>query len=256
MSKDKNQTITKTILLFREHENFQPGKSRLHKGSVFETNFLWIFFAMVLALGAIWGGGYSLRMTWQYLQSGAETTGVLLGCRVQQSSKSSSVYLQYEYFVNSIRYEAEDEITRYRSCLNFTQGDEETVFYLGSNPEISRLEAFVTGNEWYTSGCFGSMGLIGLGYCYLMMMKNRRERYKHARLQKSGESIVDARVTNVGMVSGKGGYHYAHYQFAAPKGNYLNGELRSNRQYKWPHNIQEGDSLQVLYLDDEAFCVL
>lgn len=246
--------MSKHILLFREHQNFQVGKTRLKKGAVFETNIFGIGLALILGLLGIWVGGYSLRMSWQYLQSGATTKGTLLDCRIQTSSKSTTTYVRYEFFVDGQRYEAEDSVENMR-CSDVVAGTPELVYYLADNPEVSRLEAFVTGGEWMGTLCVGSFGIGALISCFALMLDNRKERLKHARLQTT-DTIVEGKVFNVGMVKGKNGYHYAHYRFATPKGNYITGQIRSNRGYKWPKDIQEGDTLDVLYFDDESYCVL
>jgi hypothetical protein len=245
-----------TVLLFKEHANFQFGKSRLKKGSVFQTNILWISLLLIGAIGLIAVAGNSLRWQWRYDAAGAESSGTVSHCREVAGSKGGyTTYVYYTYYVGEAMYNDEDTMGG-RQCDSYQIEAVYPVYYLSNAPHESGIGAFLHETDWTTSYIFGVIGFGVLGFVFYLLMKNRKEQYKHALLQRHAETIIEAEVTRIGRVTGKNGYDYADYVFNTFDRGVVTGQIRSGKGYRWPKQLQRFDKLQILYLDSETYCVL
>lgn len=249
--------MSKPIYLFQEHEKFQVGKTTLQKNVVFETNITWISFVLMIAIGLMALAGNSLRLQWRYNEIGQKTTGIVSVCDDSPSSNNSqTTYVEYHYEVAEKMYYGRDRIGIGRLCNSYQNGASYPVYYLSDAPEESGIGAFLHGDDWLESLVFAGVGIPMMIFVFYQLMKNRKEQYKHAFLQKHANSVIEADVIKVGRITGKSGYDYADYRFTSPDMGVLTGQIRSGRGYRWPKDIKADDTLHILYVNDETYCVL
>jgi hypothetical protein len=245
------------IWLYKSHENFQVGKSYLEKGSVFHTNRN-IFLTMVILLliwGFFWWIGEPLRQQIQFWQTGRETIGTVSNCRQVHGMSSrygsgTHILVSYYYLVSSgsepMYYDAEDKVY---SCDEYSIGSSHPVFYLVDNPPISSLNDFADMSDWIVF--FLSISVTSVPFIWILyweFLDKRQDNHRYERL-KQADILLKAKITEYGG-------NHAAYKFLNPTGKYLEGRIRSEHQYKWPKNIAVGDTLHILYVDDETYCVL
>lgn len=247
----------KTIYLFKEHEKYQVGKSKLNKGSVYETNIFWISLALFAAIGLMALAGNSLRLQWRFEQSGAETIGTIIDCDEVRGSKGGyTTYVNYSFVINDITYTDRDRVSGGRACHAYPNNSQYQVYYLSDAPTESGIGAFLHNNDWTDSWIYAIVGTIVTVFVFYLLMKNRKELYKYTLLQRHADVIIDAEVEKIGEVKGKNGYRYANYVFTSPDMGIINGQIRSGKGYRWPKLIERRDTLKILYYDSDNYCVL
>src|SRR5262249_48704584 len=113
--------MSNSIYLFKEHQKFQVGKSKLNKKAVGLSYFteIFIILLLLLSIALLWFGGTALRLVWQYSQTGEETLGELLSCRYTTDSKGWATYIRYQFTVNGEVYSNEDIYPKWKRCEGF-----------------------------------------------------------------------------------------------------------------------------------------
>jgi hypothetical protein len=126
------------------------------------------------------------------------------------------------------------------------------VHYLPDMPKEYSANTGFPGSNWYY---FIGLGFLACGLVFFLLAKNRRERYRYLRLQKA-ETILEAKIRKViESVFGSGNQtktiYHAEYDFRSPSNQVIYSTIPIRKG-----QVQEGDSLQILYVDDETYCVL
>jgi hypothetical protein len=243
------------IWLYKSHHNFETGKTTLQKGAVFETNYWLLILFLLIALGVLWFAGTSFRQQIKFWQTGRETTGIVSDCE-QQGGKGSHTTVSYDYTIDGQTYSADDFVSYGLICHQFTIDTIHPVFYLADDPANSGIDAFIHQDDWTPAFIYTGLTLVAIFGIFAYMLQNRDERYRHALLQRSG-ILLEERVMEIGSShANKSVYYFARYQFEVPNGHYLLNRIESRKQYHWPKDIQEGDTLHILYVDDNTYCVL
>lgn len=243
------------IWLYQSHRNFESGRTKLQKGAVFETNYWLLILGLLLVLALLWFVGAAFRQSIRFSQDGRETVGTVTDCRYV-SGKGSHTTVSYEYSVDGQDYQAQDAVSYWNMCEAYRTGTIHPVYYLVDEPTVAGIGKFLHDPDWTGTWIYTGFSLLALMGIFLYMLKNREERYKHAALQRAG-IVLEGRVMEIGTShANKSFYTWARYQFQTPNGHYLANRIESRKAYKWPQQIQEGDMLHILYIDDETYCVL
>lgn len=267
--------MSKPIYLFKEHQDFQVGKTTLQKGAIFQTNIVWISLGLIIAICFFAASGHNLRKQWRFEATGQETTGIITACEETNSKGSFSTTVEYSYIVGEKTFYGRDYLGAGRQCMRYSRGEIFPVYYLSDEPELSGIGVFLQSSDWANSFTLGFFGFIGLVCVFGLLVLNRTEHYKRAFLEKHARHILEATVTEVDKVHGRHGYLFAKYEFPYPeqdsfvgeivsgdtlitltKGYKIQGQIRTGQQYRFPKDIQVGDKLQILYVDDKNYCVL
>jgi hypothetical protein len=241
--------MSKSIYLFKEHENFHAGKTKLQKPVIFRTNIYWISLRIACLLILIWLGGIPLRQSFYYQQVEQTTTGTLRSCDYSRNSRNRNVAsVYYDYVVNEQAYTAKDLHSLWKRCENFVIGQEITVYYLSDNPDISQLRSFISQRLIILMICLSVLGLFGLFACLPPLAQNRQERLRYARFKRA-DTVLEATVT-------KARDTFIDYSFFSPDKDKLHGRIERGMQYAWSEQIEQDDILYILYLDNQTYCVL
>lgn len=260
--------MSKPVYLFKEHQDFQVGKTSLQRGAVFETNFYWLMFWLSLSLFGMWLGGSHFNQIWNDSQVETVTTARVLSCEIRHTKNGPHIALGYAYSVNNINYQASDTYAP-ETCDDFPSGSAIEIYYLSAFPNQSSVVTFFAG--FIMARIFGVFGMF---FIFAFLIKNRHELQVYARFRKA-TIVMEASIIEVGEVTGKGGYKFAKYEFPYPeedafvgeivsgdtlitltKGYKIQGQIRTGKQYRFPKDIQVGDKLQILYISDKLFCAL
>jgi hypothetical protein len=245
-----------TVYLNQAHKNFQVGKTPLQKSISSETHILVISVILIGAIGLIAYGGNSLRFLWRFEATSIITDGSVTSCSEESSGSATDAprsysNLYFSYSVNAQTYRGTAQRDNH-VCDKYPTGTIITVNYLPDMPKEYSADTGFPGSNWYY---FIGLGFLACGLVFFLLAKNRRERYRYLRLQKAN-TILEAKVRKIiESISGNGSQqkrvYRAEYDFRSPINQLIYTTIAVRKG-----QVQEGDSFQILYVDDETFCVL
>jgi hypothetical protein len=238
--------------LYPNHQNFQPGKSHLEKAAVYRSHSGRISLTLLLALLVFWGAGYFYRLK----QSEINLNANIFLCELNIGL--NNYIIKYEFVFDGQRYENTEFLPR--TALSPTvcsQGKIEVAFIPTSPQDAMTTISPYSSRAYFHAIILGLIGSTILIMVFVSFQQNRKERHKYAQLQKA-DTILSAEVIKTGYVDAGRNYtyHFADYRFYRADGTPITSQIRSNGRFIWPSQVQIGDTLSILYVDNETYCVL
>jgi hypothetical protein len=255
--------MSNSIYLFKEHENFQLGSTQLKVYSVYNPFSYQILlgFSILVMLYLFWTGLNPFYQAFQFSQSGMETIATVVECQheiltdIETGHEYTNAIVTYRLLADTVSFTAELEFIE-RLC--YTIESSFPVYYLSNNPQDSRIGSFVNMAMWL-------VGIIRLSIIFPVLLASHYIWKKYLLFRIRCKKLQDASILLSAHVT-KIFLHWhdlnnskkasANYEFVTPTGHTIKNQIHGNRIYTWPQNIHEGDTLHILYVNDETFCVL
>lgn len=261
MSRERDEMVN--VTLFPEHDDYQVGQSHLQKDAVYKFGIRASIISSVLVIVGIIlfvTTGNQKRLLDQFYSEGATTEASVVTCRetftTQRSGRSYTSHISFRYTVDGQNYNNSIDVSG-RQCSRYTTNSRFELTYLRTRPTQYGLPSGLPGSDWLPTFVLGIVCFI-VGF--ILMLINRFELRKYTQL-KAANIILDARVYEIGewVSNSRGGRHvhqYAKYRFDSPSGKRIQNYIQTDQRYPFPEHIQEGDILNILYVDDKTYCIL